>query len=87
MSIAKSKAILAPGHGGLYGCEMLRIAHCVDSWLTDGGKVVSLLRRVSSLPRRIIRGTYFYWRLIQFKGNSEAGGLVKFKKSSDLIRI
>jgi hypothetical protein len=27
------------GLGGLLGCEMLRIPHCLDSRLTDGGKV------------------------------------------------
>jgi hypothetical protein len=32
---------------GLYGCEILRIPHCLDSRLTDGGKVVSLPRRPS----------------------------------------
>jgi hypothetical protein len=28
-----SKAIPVTGHGSLQGCEMLKIAHCVDIWL------------------------------------------------------
>jgi hypothetical protein len=37
----KSKTIPVTGRGGLYSCEMLRIPHCLDSWLTDGGEVVT----------------------------------------------
>jgi hypothetical protein len=29
------------GRGGLWGCKMLRIPPCLDSRLTDGGKIVS----------------------------------------------
>jgi hypothetical protein len=39
-SKSKSKAIPVTGCGGPYGCKMLRIPHCLDSRLTDGGKVV-----------------------------------------------
>jgi hypothetical protein len=37
----KSKAIPVTGRGGLQGCEILRIPHCLDNRLIDGGKVVS----------------------------------------------
>jgi hypothetical protein len=37
----KSKAIPITDLGGLQGCEILRIPHCLDNRLTDGGKVVS----------------------------------------------
>jgi hypothetical protein len=37
----KSKAISVTGRGGLKGCKMLRIPHCLDNRLTDGGKIVS----------------------------------------------
>jgi hypothetical protein len=37
----KSKAIPETTHGGLKGCEMLRIPFCLDSWLTVGDGVVS----------------------------------------------
>jgi hypothetical protein len=37
----KCKAIPVTGRGGLYGCNMLRIPHCLDNRLTDGGIVRS----------------------------------------------
>jgi hypothetical protein len=43
--LKKVKAIPVTGHGGLQSFEMLRISHCLDSRLTDGGEVVSLTRR------------------------------------------
>jgi hypothetical protein len=48
------KAIRVTGRGGLYGCRMLRIPHCLDSRLIDGGKVVSpphLTRHLSGSPQ------------------------------------
>jgi hypothetical protein len=41
----KSKAIPVTGRGGLWGCKTLRIPHCIDNRLTDGGKVVSPTHR------------------------------------------
>jgi hypothetical protein len=40
-----SKAIPVTGRGGLEGCKMLRIPHCLDNRLTDGGKFVSPKQR------------------------------------------
>jgi hypothetical protein len=37
------KAVSVAGRGGLWGCEMLRIPHCLDNRLTDGSEVVSLI--------------------------------------------
>jgi hypothetical protein len=56
----KNKTIPVTGRGDLYGCEMLRIPHCLDSRLTDGGAVVSLTRRLRSAPRSIssVSGTH-----------------------------
>jgi hypothetical protein len=48
------KAIPVTGCGGLYGCEMLRIPHCVDNRLTDGGKVVSPTHRPHFTPQKHI---------------------------------
>jgi hypothetical protein len=31
---------------------MLRIIHCIDTWLTDGGKVDSLAHRLRSTPQK-----------------------------------
>jgi hypothetical protein len=35
-SNSQSKAIPVTGCGGQEGCEMLRIPHCLDNWLTHG---------------------------------------------------
>jgi hypothetical protein len=48
----KSKAVLVIGRGGLYGCEMLRIPHCLDNWLVDGGKVVSTTHLPHFTPQK-----------------------------------
>jgi hypothetical protein len=37
---------------GLEGCEMLRIPHCLDNRLIDGGKVVSLTLRPHFTPQK-----------------------------------
>jgi hypothetical protein len=41
----KVKAIPVRGRGSLEGCPMLRIPHCLDNRLVDGGKVVSPTHR------------------------------------------
>jgi hypothetical protein len=48
----KSKAITVTGRGGLYGCEMLRIPHCLYNRLTDGGKFVSPAHRPHFTPQK-----------------------------------
>jgi hypothetical protein len=46
------KAIPVTGRGGLQGCGMLRIPHCLDNRLTnDGSKVVSLKHRLHFTPK------------------------------------
>jgi hypothetical protein len=60
--VKKSEAIPVTGHGGLYGCEMLRIPHCQDNWLTDGGEVVSPMHPPHSTPQKhyfYVSGTHF----------------------------
>jgi hypothetical protein len=52
--LVSTTAIPVTGCGGLQGCGMLRIPHCLGSRLTDGGKVVSLTHRPRSTPRNII---------------------------------
>jgi hypothetical protein len=51
VTVKKGKAIPVTGRGGLYGCETLKLLHFLDSWLTDGGKVVSLTRRLHFNPQ------------------------------------
>jgi hypothetical protein len=36
-----SKAISVTGRGGLWGCELLRIAHCLDNWLTVNCEILA----------------------------------------------
>jgi hypothetical protein len=47
----KNYAIPVTGREGLWGCEMLRIPHCLDIWLTDGGKVASPTHRPLITPQ------------------------------------
>jgi hypothetical protein len=49
MSTVEIKAIVAPGNGGLWDCEKLRITYCLDNRLTDGGGVVRLSCRPCTL--------------------------------------
>jgi hypothetical protein len=49
----KGKAIPETGREGPYGCEMSRLTHFLENWLTDGGEFVSLTRRPSFTPRKI----------------------------------
>jgi hypothetical protein len=45
------KVVPVTDHEGPYGCERLRLPHLLDNWLTDGGKVVSLMRRPPFNPQ------------------------------------
>jgi hypothetical protein len=47
-----TKAIPVGGRGGPQGCEMLRIPHCLDNPLTDGGEVLILTHRLRSTPQK-----------------------------------
>jgi hypothetical protein len=54
----EGKVIPVTGREGRYGCETSRLPHFLDNWLTDGGEVVSLMRRSPFTPRNI-PDTYF----------------------------
>jgi hypothetical protein len=58
LNTGKSKTIPVSGRGGPQSCEWLRLPHLIDNRLTDGDKVVSLMRRPPSTPRKI-PGTHF----------------------------
>jgi hypothetical protein len=47
-SVQEKQSYHVTGRGGLWGCDMLRIPHCLDSRLTDCGEVVSLTHRPRS---------------------------------------
>jgi hypothetical protein len=58
----KKRAIPTTDHGDLWGCEMLRIPHCLDSRFTDGSKAVSPTHQpCSTLQKRYFSasGTHF----------------------------
>jgi hypothetical protein len=57
----RNLAIPVTGRGGLWRFEILRIPHCLDNRLTDGGKVVSLKHRPRSIPQKHFStsGTHF----------------------------
>jgi hypothetical protein len=76
------------GRGGLWGCEMLTIPHCLDNRLTDGSKVVSPMHWLQSTPQKhyfSVSGTHFSQRLSKPQGLVLPEGLGKFKKLIHLI--
>jgi hypothetical protein len=79
------KAIPVTGHRGLWGCEMLRIPHCLDNQLTDGGKVVSPTHPPHFTPLKhyyiYVSGTHFCKRLSKPQDLARPEGLGKFKES------
>jgi hypothetical protein len=81
MMMMISKAIPVTGRGGLYGCKMLRIPHCLDSQLTDGGKVVSPTHQLYLTPQKHFSasGIHFCQRLSKPQGLVRPEGLGKLK--------
>jgi hypothetical protein len=49
-SISKSNIILVTGRGSLQDCGTSAIPYFLDNPFTDGGQIVSLMRRTCSLP-------------------------------------
>jgi hypothetical protein len=49
----KSKDIPVTGREDQQGCEMSRLPHFPDNWLTDSGEVVRLTCRLLFTPRKI----------------------------------
>jgi hypothetical protein len=67
---------------------MLRIPHCLDNRLTDGGKVVSPMHRPCSTSQKHYfsgSGTRFCWRLSEPHGLVRPDGLGKLKTIIRLI--
>jgi hypothetical protein len=65
---------------------MVRIPHCLDSRLTDGGEVVSRMHRPHSTPQiHFFSGTYFCYRLSKLQVLVRLEGLGKLRKLKDLI--
>jgi hypothetical protein len=66
---------------------MLRIPHCLDNRLIDGGKIVSPLHRPHSIPQKhlSVSCTDFCYRLSKPQGLVLPEGLGKLKKLINLI--
>jgi hypothetical protein len=68
------------GFGGLWGCEMFRVLHCLDNRLTDGGKVVSPTNQPHFNPQKhyylYVSGTHFCSRLSKSQGLVRPEGLL-----------
>jgi hypothetical protein len=67
---------------------MLRIPHCLDNRLTDGGEFVSTKHRLRSTPQKhysSVSGTYFCYRLSKSQGIVLSEGLGKLKQLIHLI--
>jgi hypothetical protein len=63
---------------------MLRISHCLDNQLIDGGKVVSPKHRPYFTPQKYyfnVSGTHFCERPSKPQGLVQPEGLGKFKNS------
>jgi hypothetical protein len=67
---------------------MLKILHCLDNRLTDGGKVVNVASRPPFTPRKI-NATHFCYRLSRLQGHIAAGRIKKTpwsETASELFR-
>jgi hypothetical protein len=51
-NIQNCEAVPVTGREGLWSCEMLKIPQCLDNRLTDGGRVVNVMRQPHSTPQK-----------------------------------
>jgi hypothetical protein len=49
----EKKTVPCMGCPGPWGCEMLRLPHFLDTHLTDGGEIASLMHRLPFIYRKI----------------------------------
>jgi hypothetical protein len=64
---------------------MWGLPHFLDSQLTHGCEVVSLMHQQPFTPRKI-PGTHFSWRLSRPHGHNAAGRIKSIEKFNDLIQ-
>jgi hypothetical protein len=81
----KCKVIPVRGREGPYGCETSRPPNFLENRFTDGGKIVSLMRR----PPFTTQGRFLVLisvrRLKRPQGHNAAAMIRSIEKSSDLI--
>jgi hypothetical protein len=68
----------------------LKIRHCLDNLLTDGGKVVSLTHLPHTTPQKHYfpaSGTHFCYRLSKPQGLVRLEGLGELKKINSSHRV
>jgi hypothetical protein len=73
-----------------YSKTTLRILHCLDNRLTDGGKVVSFTHWSRSTPQKhyfSASGTHFCFRLSKPQGLVRLEGIGKLKNPMILSRF
>jgi hypothetical protein len=73
----KSKAVSVADRRGLQGCGTSRLARCLDTRLTDGGKVVSPTHRPRCTPHKHFSpsGNHFFQRLSKLQDLVRPQGL------------
>jgi hypothetical protein len=49
LSKVKGKPISVTGNEGPHGCEVSRLAHFLDNWLTGGGEIVNVTHQLALL--------------------------------------
>jgi hypothetical protein len=63
----KGKATPVTDREGPWGCEMSRLQHFLDNWLTDGGKLVSLMHQPPFTPQK------HFWYSFMLEAESTVG--------------
>jgi hypothetical protein len=74
----KCKTIPVTGRRDLWGCEILKTSHCIESRLTNGGKIISLTCRPPIYSQKYCvcaSGTHFCSRLSKRQGLVRPEGL------------
>jgi hypothetical protein len=75
----KCKAMSVTGRRDPWGCEMLRIPHCLDSWVSDDFKVVSLTLRLPfySLEKLVLYFWYSFLLEVEYIPGPSVVGMIR----------
>jgi hypothetical protein len=86
INLPKKVKLSRKGRGGLWNFQILRIPHCLDHQLTDGGEVVSFTCQLHSIPQKHLFFCFWYSFPLEALGLVLLGGLGKLREISDLIK-